>query len=713
MQFVIIIPSFITIMLLTGIFPSMATVLDSGSVNLCKMPLNYFNINITKIDQPPIIDGVLSDPCWTRSASYNIQAQNSPDMEAPATESTICYYAYDSQNLYFAARCYDSEPDKVVANLRRREDIGEDDFLFFSFDTYNDKKSSFYFIINPLGVQADGNQWATGSDESWDGVWTSAGKLTEFGWQIEAAIPFKTLRFPNQDTLIWRTQILRFIKRKNEMDAYVPFRKTDNNQMERMAEIHGLSSIGGDMILNITPYITNRYDDFPDNNDKYNEFNGGADIKYGPAPNIIFDATINPDFGQVEADYDYINLTPYEFYLQEKRPFFLEMVELFQTPYTLFYSRRIADPDAGIRMTGKIDKFSFAAFYARDNVDYSDSKDNFLVARVEREIMDQSFMGFMVTSVDRPAYNNIVAAGDWNIKMAPLTFSGQLALSDTDTLDGPSGLGQAKISFYRYNINAAYRYSFIEKHFYTAAGYVTPQVVDMYYTPLSYRTHLFSANYEWQINKYSLQTITPSFSTYVRHDYDGRRLMRNYSPYLNINLNRNIGFTFSSSIDEILWENEYFDLYAFGVNLGVNPTGYLGANVYYAEGKALDYWNIRSVWQKEFNLGISWNPIRQLEILPSVSHASQYEYQHGPETYSQWIGLLRIGYQFNKNAFTKIFVQGNDYSDIYVGNFLLGYILSPGSTLYLAYNSNYRDSDDDFSVIDRIIFLKLSYQFRL
>ena len=149
------------------------------------------------------------------------------------------------------------------------------------------------------------------------------------------------------------------------------------------------------------------------------------------------------------------------------------------------------------------------------------------------------------------------------------------------------------------------------------------------------------------------------------------------------------------------------------MNVWANPTGYLGASLSYSEGKALDYWNVRTVWQKNFNLGIGWNPIQQLEIMPSVSHASQYEYQHGPETYSQWVGLLRIGYQFNKNAFTKVFLQSNDYSEIYVANVLLGYILSPGSTVYLAYNSSYWDGEGNFQAVDEVLFLKISYQLGL
>ena len=343
----------------------------------------------------------------------------------------------------------------------------------------------------------------------------------------------------------------------------------------------------------------------------------------------------------------------------------------------------------------------------------NDSKNNFYIGRVEREIMDQSFVGLMGTAVDEPGYNNYVLAGDWKIIRAPLTIEGQLAWSDTDELDGSSGLGYARVTYYKNNISASYRYSFLERYFYTAAGYVTSQVINLAFTPLSYRSHLISTSYEWQLNKYGFQTITPSFSTYVRHNYDNQRLQRNFSPYLSVAFNNNIGFTLSSSIDEILWENNYYDIYTVGVNLWANPTGYLGANAYYSEGKALDYWNVRSVWQKNFNLGISWNPIQQLEIIPSVTHASQYEYQHGPKTYGQWIGLMRIGFQFNKNAFIKIFLQGNDYTDRYTTNFLFGYILSPGSTVYLACNSSYWDGPNVFKAVDEVIFLKISYKFGL
>jgi hypothetical protein len=684
----------------------MASEQNADLERLLKLPLDSFGVTVSVSAIPPIIDGDLNDSCWAQCRPYGNFTQALPNMESAATESTLCYLVYDSDNLYFAAKCFDSEPDKVIANLKRREDIGGDDIIELMLDTYNEQRSCYTFDLNPLGIQGDGIKIVNENDDSWDGVWMSSGKRTNFGWQVEAAIPFKTLRFPQKKEQIWRVQFVRLIQRKNEGDSYVPFRKTDNNDLEQMAPLVGISSIGRDLLLDITPYLTNNHNKFAGVRDT-NKVDFGADIKYGLGSSLVVDATVNPDFGQVEADIDYINLSPYKFYLQEKRPFFLERTDIFSTPFYLFYSRKIENPDIGIRATGKEGKYGFGVLYARDNNLYINNKDDYFVARCEREIMKQSSIGIMTTYVDGRDRYNATYSLDWKIKRGPFSLDGQLAKSKTKHCDDLDWKGTAGLRYYRNNLSISYDHSFYEKNFFADAGFIYPLVVDLNFTPFSYRADQIGSNYDWYINNNYIQKITPYVSYYIQHDYDGLMLARVVAPSLTFSFQKNIGMSVSYRFERSLWENRYFNKYASGVSFWANPGGHLGVSAYYQEGQDIDYWNVVSVWQKNFNFGITWNIGEKLELIPSINHVSQYEYQHGPRTYNQWNGLLRIGLHFNKDIFIKAFLQGNDYSDYYMANLLFGYTFLPGSTFYLAYNSNYvgRYIKSD----SRFLFAKFSY----
>ncbi|MCX6829820.1 MAG: DUF5916 domain-containing protein [candidate division Zixibacteria bacterium] len=678
---------------------------DSSFAAFINQPLDSFAVNIIRFDSPPTIDGELGDSCWSTCKPYNHFTQVQPNQEFPASESTYCYFGYDARNFYFAVKCFDSEPDKVIANMKRREDTGGEDIVQFSLDTYNDQRSAYVFAVNPLGVQSDGIKMIYGSDGSWDGIWSSVGRRTDFGWQAEIAIPFKTLRFSRKNEQVWRVNIVRLIQRKSEVDTYVPFRKIDNNDLERTAELRGINSINIGGIFEVVPYATDRYEKYYQTTDS-NKADAGVDVKYGIGSNVILDATLNPDFSQVEADIDYINLSPYELYLQEKRPFFLEKMDIFQTPFNLFYSRRVTDPEAGLRLTGKIGNYGFGAFYASNNNKYTDCKDDFVIARLERQFMKQSHLGGMITYVKGRNRHNGNLAADWQIIKGSFSFSGQIVKSDTKNYEKMDWKGTTSLFFTRSNFSFELKHSFYERNFFADAGFVFPVVVDLNFTPFSYRTNSLDIYYDLYINKHHFQTVSTIVKSYLQHDYDGRLLTRNIAPQVIVQMDKNINFRIGSTLNRQLWENRYFDIYTVNLQFSANPSGYFGVSGYYEEGQTFDYWSVKVVWQRYVNLALIWNAGKKLELVPSVIYMSQYEAHYGRRTYNQWNGLLRVGYHFNKNIFFKAFVQGNGMDKYYMGNFLFGYTFLPGSTFYLAYNSNYFGAD--FKPDTRILFAKIS-----
>ncbi len=681
---------------------------QTDTVRFVDRPLDDFVVRAVRVPRPPKIDGVLDDSCWSMCAGHSGFTQMRPNQEAPATESTVCYFAYDDHRFYFAARCFDSAPDKVRANVSRREDIGGDDLIELLLDTYNDQRSSYCFDLNPLGIQADGIMTAAGSDYSWDAIWNSAGTITDDGWQVEMAIPFKVLRFPKQQQQTWRVQVFRLIRETGEFDAYVPFRKVDNSELARMAELRGIELPSMPVLLDVIPYVTGSHNKFetPRERDKVRF---GSDLKYGLGPNLILDGTVNPDFGNVEADVDYINLSPYELYLQEKRPFFLERMDIFETPMSLFYSRRVADPEDGARLTGRLGPYGVGLFYAKDNNKPLDHRDDYVVARLERNIMSQSHLGGMMTYVKGRTHENTVLAGDFRMIRNSVSVSGQVAQGRRPGQESNNYRGTANLGFNRNNLALSYDYSFHERNFHADAGFISPLVIDLMYTPISYRTNRLTADYQLYVNRHHLQSVGAHLSGTLQHAYGGRPLTRQVSSSLSFSFDRNLGFAFGPTFDDKRWEGRMFNMATYFLSAWANPSGLISSSVYYEEGRGLDYWNVASVWQRYLSVDLSINPSKKLELIPSVYHISQYQSQHGRRTYNQWNWLLRTGYHFNKNMFMKVFVQGNTQADWYTANFLFGFTFLPGTTLYLAYNSDYLDIGRTLVTKNSIVFTKISF----
>jgi len=673
-------------------------------------PLENFPIEAIKAETPPKIDGLLTDSCWSMARPITDFTQWQPVIEELPTESTVCYLTYDQEYLYFAAKCFDSRPEKVTANLSRRDDMFGDDWVILLIDTYNDQRSAYEFAVNPCGIQGDLINTGNSDDESWDAVWSSAGKRTDFGWQAEMAIPFRALRYSKADVQTWRFQVVRYIARKQEKDSYVPLRKVDNTLLSRTAELKGIKGIKRGQHFDLLPYVTGRN---TQDTLTHWKFDTGIDAKLGISSNLITDLTINPDYGQIEADPDQINLTPYELYLQEKRPFFLEKMDVFHTPYSLFYSRRISDPLAGAKITGKLSKYSIGALYALNDDKNLDYNENFTVLRLKGDVFEQSQLGFLLTDKEYQSYYNRVLAGDWNLILGNFTFTGQIANSQTKDTKRLSWIGRGSLTYSRNNLTLEYAHRFYENNFLTEAGFVTPTIVDWSYVPVSYRYDIVSSYYQWQINHGGFRSISPSLGYYYKSAYEGEILYRSICPHLNFSFEKNVSFNLEINSYRELWENKYYDQYYYYLDFSANPTGYLNIGTSFTEGKSVNYWYNSLGWNRQFSFWCTWKPMPKFELSPEIYHASQYTHQHGERIFDQWIGLTRISYLFTKDAYLKLFLQSNSLDNYYVANVLFGYTFKPGSTFYLAYNSGYDNSTHRFKKDSQIIFVKASYLFQL
>ncbi|MCB9059600.1 MAG: carbohydrate binding family 9 domain-containing protein [Calditrichae bacterium] len=314
------------------------------------------------------IDGRLNEKIWKENDGITYFKQGTPNEGNNPTQESIVYVAYDSDNLYVAAQLFDTSPDSIMAYLGRRDESVDTDLFGVFIDPYHDKRSGFYFGLSAAGAYYDGilynDDW---DDESWDGVWEGKSAINDKGWSAEIKIPFSQLRFKESDTYIWGINFRRDIKRNQEEDYLVYRPKKESGFVSRFVDLVGLNNISSGTNIELLPYVRGKSEHLhtekgnPFNDGSRQLFGFGADIKMGLSSNITLDGTINPDFGQVEVDPAVVNLSDFETFFSEKRPFFIEGASIMEFGYggstsnwgfnwgnpQFFYSRRIGRRPAG------------------------------------------------------------------------------------------------------------------------------------------------------------------------------------------------------------------------------------------------------------------------------------------------------------------------------------------------------------------------------
>lgn len=416
----------------------------------------------------PQIDGVLDDPVWQQAPVFTGFVQREPEEGQPASEQTTVQVAYDDEMLYVGVMAYDSDPEGIVSRLVRRDQWAEADWIQVSLDTHHDHQTGYAFSVYAGGSIYDSVIRDYGWDnDAWNGVWESAHRIGTEGWSVEFAIPFHNLRFSSGGD--WGINIARYISRKKEQVFWVMIPRKESGWVSRFAHLEGLADVQSRRTLELLPYSVGR-STFAAGRKLFG--NAGADLRYGLSSNVSLNATINPDFGQVEADPAELNLSVFESFQEERRPFFVADSEAFDTPIDLFYSRRIgrqpsfhALPDGhnaldesesttilgAAKLTGKTAaKTTFGlltALAAREYVRIEttsvregdpkhrdflvEPRTHFLVGRVKQDLFaGNSHVGLLGTAVQRDRARDAYTGGvDWTLKWRDngYTFWGQLA----------------------------------------------------------------------------------------------------------------------------------------------------------------------------------------------------------------------------------------------------------------------------------------------
>ncbi len=426
------------------------------------------------------IDGLLDEEFWQEAPRSGDFIQFQPDEGSPASESTFVRVAYDDEALYVGMEMYDSEPDKIISRLTRRDRYVENDLVNIIIDSHHDHQTAYAFVVSVSGTQRDcyyyNDNW---SDDSWDAVWESATRITPWGWVAETRIPFHCLRFACEENPVWGFYCSRRIARKSELDRWLYIPESASGFVSHFGHLKGLRNLTPPKKLEFLPYVVSYEETEPKSlgNPDGRDFFGnlGLDQKYGITSNITLDAAINPDFGQVEQDETILNLSTFETWYPEKRPFFLEGFKIFETPFDLFYSRRIGKapslwPDeaeyyidrptsttilAAGKITGKTKSGTsigiLEAVTQKEVAEFADEDDhrkkkvvepqaNYFIARAKQDILKNSEVGIMATAVNQKGFHPAYAVDlDWNLRFHNSYYQsrGQLIASRT----GPEEYG--------------------------------------------------------------------------------------------------------------------------------------------------------------------------------------------------------------------------------------------------------------------------------
>ena len=668
------------------------------------------------VTPPPKIDGFLDDACWNGLEPVSGFFQFDPVNGAKASEETYVWSAFDQDYLYFAFLMKDAQPDKIWAELTPRNEWENNDSIAVILDAYNDKRTSITFELNPKAVQKN----------SIETIWKSGAVMREDGWSAEMAIPFKSLRFSSKKLEVWGVNFERYIHRLNETDYWTDVDR-DLPKLQQTGELCGLTGLRPGYNLEFFPYAGIRMSKWEQEKDSKAAF--GLDAKWGIQPNLYLDVTASPDFSEVESDPFIYQLSPYENYLRENRPFFTEGSRYFELSIeddyyggdiSLFYSRRIRDPKFAAKATGKTGGYGFGILGALNKEDDGDSF--FGVARVQKDIFKNSQVGIYFAGIHDGADRNQNAAVDYNFNfknfyyirgMSAFTFNegASNARNGIHILqfqrEPDAGL-QVMSGFQRIEDDVAIRTGFIDQ--------VDVQSFDL------------MTGYAWRYNKGLFKRFSFDVGGELRQDSHGNATGEGMEVMFFSDLFNRIevhgGFDLGRSkyqvldvADELVWTPDYIKTYGGNLDFSWERGGFL-KEVSFEGG-----WDKRGVYNEEFTAvvpGTQTSVEGQLVLRPRSNLEWSIEGDWirqtidgtGAEAFNGLAYETALHYQLTRSLFLNTRFLGETRENQYSLDFLVGYYFGAGNIVQLSFKKSERNE-----LLGRVggysITLKVSYLLRI
>ena len=426
---------------LTAVLEPMAlslAIVSATATTVAAQPAGPAPAQARKITAAPRIDGKLDDAAWKDAPPITGFKQREPDEGADASEATTVRVLYDESHLYIGAELTDSDVSGIRASeLRRDNTLESDDTFSVLLDTYLDNRNAFVFRVNPRGTRFDAlvRNEARFYYAEWDEQWTAAATMTDTGWRVELAIPFKILRFRNEPTQTWGVNFERVIKRKNEMAYWSGWNRNFTfHNVSQAGRLTGLAGIKQAERLRVRPYVLAGGEDLdavarPSGASVIRDV-GIDDIKWQATSTLTADFAVNPDFAQTEVDAQQVNLTRFSLFFPEKRQFFIEgadslrmgvgLLHFGPPPLEIVYTRNIGlsntgtpiDIPFGAKLTGKAAGFDVGVLNAQTKDTPAQAGENFSIARVRKEVLGRSYVGAIATNRQGGGARNTLVGGD-------------------------------------------------------------------------------------------------------------------------------------------------------------------------------------------------------------------------------------------------------------------------------------------------------------
>ncbi len=680
----------------------------------------------------PVIDGVLTPGEWDLAQAYSDFTQFQPDPDGPASQKTTAWIMYDENALYVAFSC--EQPDhEIQAYITRRDHLpGDPDFVAVLFDPFLSWKEAYLFIVNPAGIQTETMVGTNGGgDGNWDTLWKAQATVEDSEWSAEIEIPWNSLRFARTEDQVWGINLVRSIGELSELSVYAPLDVGANNIIASNATFRGVEGVSPGRSIWFNPYATARMarEGIAGGGTDWARQSGlnymGADLRMGLASNLILDMTVNPDFGHIEADQEQVNLTPYELFFEEKRPFFLEGQRIFEMPINLFYSRRIYNPIGGAKLTGQIGSTQVGLVTAYNEP--LGSNDPFPYAMQSalrlKQNLGSSYVGAMLTSQEMPAQSrNGQESGyhrnigfDFDYKPSDrISVTGQIATYAS------SGAGSRKNA---YVLAAAYTSRSlistlalvdIQRDFEANLGFV-PRGNQLLIEPfIGYRHEADWGRIKW---------VTPNVRVLrFQNSTTGELVEQRIGPGVSLQMRNNSNFNFDVWVWDVRWNGVTYPGTNYNISWNANQSGALSGYAGVDLGDGFDYGDERVVTDYAGWAGVTWRPTMRATLSMNGRYIQRNITDGGGVVDDYTIGSLRASYQFTRELFGRVYLQRRlDHTgqDAGIGskrrrmimNALMGYEVGPGSVIYLAYNHYDLGGIPGVGEPDRVLFLKVARLF--
>ena len=713
-----------------------------------------------RVAQPPRLDGRVDEPLWQPIEPATGFIQKNPEEGRPSSENTEVRIAFDDKNLYIGIICFDSRPEEIVINHNRRDGLKNDsDYVILLLDTFHDRQNAFVFGTTPTGIEHDAQVSKAGQTRgggggpsragggggaqrggssalslNWDGVWEVKSQITRRGWESEMAIPFRTLRYRPGPDQSWGLNIERNLRRRNELSHWSPVSRAFRFiHVDLAGTLQGLE-IRNHRSLKLLPYVLGGFSQnytHPGDPSKF-ERNVGLDVKYSLTPSLTLDGTVNTDFAQVEVDEEQINLTRFDLFFPEKRPFFLENSGFFEfgspREVEIFFSRRIGIDqyqhqvpiDGGVRLSGKSGPYQMGMLNMQTRkVDGVVPADNYSVARFSRELPNRSSIG--VIGVNRSStsaiennrpYNRTFGA-DANFGLG--RFANWFNFASFTQTPGLKGGNHAYSSHLEYDDSThEFRLGYLEvgDHFNPEVGFV-PRV--------GYRKTNYFYRYHYYPNSSLIRSYEPHASRRAWYSLENNDIESDFQHYhmdskwqngarLGVSWNRNF-----ERLDEPLEVvpgvtipvgryayDEIIANYRTDPSAPVFLSGTAAAGGFY-DGKIRSL-NLNGGYRHSHNLSWTASYLRNMVRLPVGD-------------FNVDLVGLRFNWSFTSKSFLQTFSQYNTVSQTLGHNIRLGLLASASTGLFVVYNT----SNSTTPLLDshrlprrtltRALFVKFNYLF--